>query len=245
MVYVGVSNPSDRVAASQPSTSPQSPGATSLMSARRLAANRRNALKSTGPRTKAGKFRSALNRQTRRLVPQALERELRARGEDPREFCKLHRDLAAIFHPNDLPVSAAVMMLACAWWQKARRIRQWVGAGVANCPELDTRIEALLILVIDQMRAHRKPWLRRLADAVGSPVGRPAEVRRQIEDQLELFGGKSRARRYRPESKPAAESRAGIEGSKETLEAYLERELRAIMAENASRTGASKPNQTH
>jgi len=56
---------------------------------RRITANCLNALKSTGPRTNDGRFRSALNLQSRRLVPEALERELRARGDDPRDFWRL------------------------------------------------------------------------------------------------------------------------------------------------------------
>lgn len=75
------------------------------VSARRLAANRRNALKSTRPRSKAGKYRSALNVRRKGWCPEALERELLARGEDPREFCCLHRDLAAIFRPSDAAAS--------------------------------------------------------------------------------------------------------------------------------------------
>ncbi len=47
------------------------------------AANRLNALKSVGPRTKAGKCLCVLNLQWRRLGPEVLEHELRARGEDP------------------------------------------------------------------------------------------------------------------------------------------------------------------
>jgi len=57
----------------------------SIRTSRRNTANRLNALKSTGPRTKAAKFRCALNLQSRRLVLEALERALRACGEDLRE----------------------------------------------------------------------------------------------------------------------------------------------------------------
>lgn len=228
-------------AISQASAPPQAAGSPGLLSAFRLAANRRNALKSTGPRTKAGKYRSALNRQTRRLVPEPLERELRARGEDPREFCRLHRDLMAIFRPGNRDVSAAVTMLACAWWQKARRIRQWVGAGAASCAELDARIEGLLVLVIDQMRTRHQHWMELLGKAVGTPIGRPVEVRRRIEAQLRLFGGKPRTGRYRAKAEPEAQ----IGGPGETLEAYLERELQAILAEQSAGGGRSKANQTH
>ena len=236
-----MSNPSAPGTASQPSASSPAAGSPSLLSAHRLAANRRNALKSTGPRTKAGKYRSALNRQSRRLVPQPLERELRARGEDPREFCRLHRDLVALFRPTDRAASAAVAMLAHGWWQKARRIRQWVGAGTAPCLELDTRIEGLLVLVIDQLRSRHQHWMRLLGEALGSPIGSPADVRRRIEAQLRLFGGKPRAGRYQAKAEPEAQ----IGGQGETLEAYLERELQAILAEQAARSGSSKANQTH
>ena len=89
------------------------------LSPRRLAANRRNALKSTGPRTKGGKYRSALNARKKGWCPEALERELCARGEDPREFCCLHGDLAAIFSPIDAATSTAMELLARTSWQKA------------------------------------------------------------------------------------------------------------------------------
>ena len=110
---------------SAPDSSAATP--TGRVSSRRLASNRRNALKSTGPRTKAGKYRSALNARKRDWCPETLERELRACGEDPREFCCLHRDLAAIFRPTDEVASTAVELLARTWWQKARRLRRgWV-----------------------------------------------------------------------------------------------------------------------
>ncbi len=59
----------------------------------KLAANRRNALKSTGPGAAAGKCRAILNAITRDLCPEQLERQLWAGGGDPREFCRLHRDI--------------------------------------------------------------------------------------------------------------------------------------------------------
>ena len=169
------------------------------VSPRRLAANRRNALKSTGPRTKGGKYRSALNARKRGWCPEALERELRARGEDPREFCCLHRDLAAIFRPTDAVASTAVELLARTWWQKARRLRQWVGAGVPACAEIDARLDALLGVVVGLMRDRHQPWKTRLAAVVGPVIGGRSETRRQIEGQLSLFrplGAQPGKRRY-------------------------------------------------
>ncbi len=94
------------------------------LTAAKLAANRRNAQKSTGPRTRAGKRRVALNARSRDLCPQELERELRARGEDSGEFRRLHRDLISIFRPQDVAGVGAVEWLARTWWEKARRIRR-------------------------------------------------------------------------------------------------------------------------
>jgi hypothetical protein len=91
----------------------------------RIAANRRNALKSTGPRTAAGKRRVALNALVRGLLPEDLERQLRARGEDLNEFRRLHRDLIGIFEPRDPAGARVVTQMALTWWEKARRIRQW------------------------------------------------------------------------------------------------------------------------
>jgi len=51
----------------------------------RTLANRRNALKSTGPRTVAGKRRAALNSRQDHYS-EDLERQSRARGEDARDL---------------------------------------------------------------------------------------------------------------------------------------------------------------
>ena len=55
-------------------------------SALRIAANRRNALKSTGPRAAAGKRRVALNARRRDLRSEQAERQLRARGRTLASF---------------------------------------------------------------------------------------------------------------------------------------------------------------
>ena len=203
------------------------------LSPSRLAANRRNAFKSTGPRTKAGKYRSALNSHQSRLCPEALERELRGRGEDPREFCRLHRDLVAILHPTDAMMSAAVELLARTWWQKARRIRQWVGAGAVRCPEIDARLDALLMMVVDLMRRSRRPWKTRLAAVVGPLIGSPSETRCQIEGQLSLFGANPASHKY------------PIGPSREELQAWIEDDLRRFMAGEAARKStANEPKRT-
>ncbi len=122
-------------------SSPNTPAGAS--SGRRILANRRNALKSTGPRSAAGKRRVALNARRRGLCSQELEQQFRAQGEDPREFRRLHRDLIAILHPGDGAAVEAVELMAHTWWEKARRIRNWVAAPT---DDLDARLERLLVL---------------------------------------------------------------------------------------------------
>ncbi len=88
------------------------PPLSSALSPARLAANRRNAQKSTGPKTKAGKRRVALNARRLGLAPPEIERQLRARGEDPRDFRRLHRDVADLFPAQDATGEVTVQLLA-------------------------------------------------------------------------------------------------------------------------------------
>ena len=162
----------------------------------RIAANRRNALKSTGPRTAAGKRRVALNARRRDLCSEELERELRARGEDPREFRRLHRDLIAIFHPKDRSAVEAVEQMARTWWDKPRRIRNWVTASQPQTDELDARLENLLMFLVYGERQRHGWWRHRLAAVLGRPLGSPADVRRKIEARLLLFGAEPGQRGY-------------------------------------------------
>jgi hypothetical protein len=206
------------------------------VSAARLRAQRANARLSTGPRTRAGKYRSALNGQVRRVIPEAMERDLRARGEDPREFCRLHRHLIAIFRPRHPEISAAVLLLASAWWQKARRIRQWVGAGLPQSAELDARIEALLVLISSEMRRRNRHWITALESVVDSPIGPPPEVRRQIEERLTLFGGKPMALKRPPA--PDRNLNRDPAREQEELRRRIEELVSGIMAEAGKTVGS-------
>jgi len=166
----------------------------SRLSPARLAANRRNAQKSTGPKTKAGKRRAALN--AFRLAPPEIERQLRVRGEDPRDFRRLHRDVAALFQPHDVAGAAAVQLLAMKWWEKARRIRNCVTAGEALTDDLDEKIEELLTFVAYVQRQLHQPWQARLMEVLGPELGKPADVRRKIERRLVAFGATKATRTY-------------------------------------------------
>src|SRR5271157_1609624 len=122
----------------------------SVASPARLAANRRNAQKSTGPRTAAGKRRAALNSQRRGLAPPEIERQLQERGENPHDFRRLHRDLVALFPPHEASDETAVRVLAETWWKKARRLRDRSGDGRPLTGNLDARIEQLLMFLVNK-----------------------------------------------------------------------------------------------
>jgi len=210
----------------------QSGPASRRPSALRIAANRRNAQKSTGPKTAAGKRRAALNARVKDLFPQETERQLRARGEDVNEFRRLHRDLIGIFHPRDVAGERVVARMAVTWWEKARRIRQWVAAGEPRCDDLDARLEDLLVLMARVFRGRHEHWVQRLAGVVGARVGSPANVRGHIERRLYVFGGRKRDRKY---------YRMGRDGSARDEEmppefvSYVERVLEKILGESATK----------
>jgi len=166
------------------------------LSPARLAANRRNAQKSTGPKTKAGKRRAALNGRRLDIAFPEIERQLRARGEDPRDFRGLHRDVAALFQPRDVVGEAAVQLLAMTWWEKARRIRNWVGGGPAPTNDLDGKIEELLVFLVSVQRQRHERWRTRLVEVLGPGPGSPADVRRKIERRLFAFGATKATRTY-------------------------------------------------
>jgi len=163
----------------------------------RLAANRRNALKSTGPRTVAGKRRAALNGIERSLCSEELEKQLQARGRDPREFRDLHRDLMAIFNPKAKATFAAVEMLARLWWEKARRIQAWVGAGAPSTDDLDAKLEAVMHVLVLTKQMRHEWWRTELTAVLGRrPLPTPAAVRSAVEARLSLFGAKPGRRKY-------------------------------------------------
>lgn len=77
-----------------------------------LAANRLNALASTGPRTDAGRAASAQNATRHGLAAKAIV----IPGEDPEEFARFHADFCARLQPADAVEALLVdRVVACAW----------------------------------------------------------------------------------------------------------------------------------
>ena len=95
-------------------------------SPRQIAANRRNSLKSTGPRTGAGKRSVALNpfEHGLRATPDTQFREaMIERGEDPGEYERLHQDLRKAWEPANAIQALLVRDLTNLYWKKIRSER--------------------------------------------------------------------------------------------------------------------------
>jgi hypothetical protein len=108
-----------------------------VLSPKRLAANRSNALKSTGPRTHAGKFRSSLNalqhgRYARRV--RAVEQQL---GEDSLENQALLEELLEAYRPANAAERMLVEDIAALRLQRRRTDRAQAGRQASALEKLD------------------------------------------------------------------------------------------------------------
>jgi hypothetical protein len=176
----------------------------------RLEARRRWRLthRSTGPRSQRGKRRSSLNRLRRGLCPVWVAEDLRARGEDPRQFSALHRDLIGWLGPADARTRFLVEMLAEAWCEKMRRIRNWVGAGAPDTVEADKRIDELLQRFVWSLGLLHRKWRYRLESALNERLPGPAALRLSLEARIPALGGKP-PRRLGPSTRGVERTAAG------------------------------------
>jgi len=90
-----------------------------------LAALRRNAQRSTGPRTAAGKQNSKFNslKHGGYAVLEHHHQTMLALGEDPEKFERLKREVAAALGSEDALSPAQIEYLAKLCWRRARRER--------------------------------------------------------------------------------------------------------------------------
>ena len=119
----------------------------SSLTHRQLESRRRNAQKSTGPRTAAGKRRAALNalKYGRYSTRQTLEQSMALLGEDPREFHAFRDSLIAARQPSDAVERMLVEDVAVLAWKKRRLNRAQEGMQLRNLEvlELDRHRQAL------------------------------------------------------------------------------------------------------
>jgi hypothetical protein len=102
---------------------PEPPQSATSVAGRRIEANRRNAQKSTGPRTEAGKQASRLNAVTHGLLAQVVVIPGGDHQEDPEEFAHLLEDLRLEFAPEGRAEDLEVQKIAVCYWRKVRAVR--------------------------------------------------------------------------------------------------------------------------
>ena len=94
---------------------------TITVSARKLEANRKNALKSTGPKTPRGKAYSARNAIKHGLFSGGMD--FISHGEDPTEYRELLNGLRVQYQPIGTAEELEVERLAVCWWKLKRAWR--------------------------------------------------------------------------------------------------------------------------
>jgi len=100
----------------------------------RIAANRRNAQRSTGPRTPEGKERSALNAMRHGIL---ADKYVIAKDEDTRQqFDALHLRLTQHFLPTNIMETILVERIAISYW----RMRRLALAEAADIARLQARV---------------------------------------------------------------------------------------------------------
>jgi hypothetical protein len=106
---------------------------------RQLESRRLNAQKSTGPRTAAGKRRSAMNALKYGCCTGAytIEESMKMLGEDPREFHAFRAGLIAARRPADAVELMLVDDIAALQWKKRRLDRAMEGMQVHNLEMLE------------------------------------------------------------------------------------------------------------
>ncbi len=93
-----------------------------VVSEAKLAANRRNAQKSTGPRTAAGKKSSSQNARKHGMFARSLVRG-RLTTESSKAFQSFLKQLTEEFQPQNLHDRLLVERAACAIWRTRRALR--------------------------------------------------------------------------------------------------------------------------
>jgi hypothetical protein len=166
-----------------------SPASKRALTPLELAARRRNAQKSTGPRTAAGKFRSSLNSLKHGLCPFVRERMIEFRDEDVREYRRLHRDLINLLLPEDPYLANRVADLAEACWEKvcALRASAWERFREEHIWQAEERMEEELGWLVRALSLRSRKWRYRLEQDAGGTFNSLSELRARIESHLPIF----------------------------------------------------------
>ena len=114
-----VTTPSSEVPVEAP-TKPVEEGKPVRASARKVAANRQNALKSTGPKTPKGKANSRRNALKHGLFAMDLPHGTLTRTEDPAEYQALLGELRQQYEPVGIAEDLEVQRICACWWRLRR-----------------------------------------------------------------------------------------------------------------------------
>lgn len=98
------------------------------VSAKKIAANRHNSQRSTGPNTDLGKQRSRMNALKHALLAKEVVITRGDGKEDERAFAQLLEDLHADFPPIGVVEELELQKIALCYWRKKRAIRYEHGA---------------------------------------------------------------------------------------------------------------------
>jgi hypothetical protein len=128
-----------------------------VLTAKELEARRRNAQKSTGPRTEWGKHRAALNSLRHGAFARSYWRSMRALGEDPRDYQRLLRELLAAHRPANPAQRLLVEDIALLRWRKQRNQRAQEG------------------LVLHSLEKSQQAWLQHERQVTQDTIDFPAE----------------------------------------------------------------------
>lgn len=121
-------------------------------SEKQIEANRRNALASTGPRTRAGRKRSRQNALKHGLTAETLV----TFGEDPEKLETLLQGIVSELQPGSQMEKEAAERIASLMW-RLRRIPQ-IEAGLFSIVEAEIRLEHSRIVDPDRGGNHYAEW---------------------------------------------------------------------------------------
>ncbi len=151
------------------------------ISDRKLAANRENSKKSTGPRTASGKVISSLNA----LAHGILAKKVVVLGpplvEDPAKFYALLESLRAHYQPIGVLEEVKMEEIAVINWNKLR-LQRYETAGISE--RLSATIEAARSRATED-RLGMIPMGRKLG-SIHDPKRRPVVTAAELREQLDL-----------------------------------------------------------